>query len=77
MSLLSSHHLIVLWNSRFLTTRKKSTLGPQVMELLQIEDRGLSEEVVFSHILLVVAVLHLLLVDVVDELLDLVLSVSG
>ena len=47
------------------------------MELLQIEDRGLSEEVVFPYILLVVAVLHLLLVDIVNEFLYLVLGVSG
>ena len=47
------------------------------MELLQIEDWGLSKKVVFSHILFVVAVLHLLLVDIVDEFLNLILGVPG
>ena len=47
------------------------------MELLQIEDGRLREKVVLSHILLVVAVLHLLLVNIVDEFLDLVLGVSS
>ena len=77
MGLLRSHHFFILWNSSLLSTRKEPSLRPQVMELLQIEDRGLSEEVVFPNILLVVAVLHLLLVDIVNEFLYLVLGVSG
>lgn len=39
MSLLCSHHFFILWNSRLLSTGKESSLRPQVMELLQIEDR--------------------------------------
>ena len=78
MGLFCSHQVLVLWNSGLLSTAgKKPSLRPQVMELLQIEDWGLSKKVVFSHILFVVAVLHLLLVDIVDEFLNLILGVPG
>ena len=46
------------------------------MELLQVENRRLSQEIVFSNILLVVSILHFLLVDVIDELFDLVLAIG-
>ena len=44
---------------------------------LEVKDRRLSEQEVFTDILFVVSVLHFLLVDVVNELLDLVLGVSS
>lgn len=48
-----------------------------MVRLLQVEDRRLGKEEVLADVLSVVSVLHFLLVDVVDELLDLVLSVAS
>lgn len=43
MSMFCSHLLLVLWDPGLLSTGKESSLRPQVMELLQIEDRRLSK----------------------------------
>lgn len=50
-------------------------LRPQMVELLEIENRTLSQQEVLPDILLVVSVLHLLLVDIINEFLYLILVV--
>jgi hypothetical protein len=45
------------------------------MELLEIENGALSQQIVFSDVLLVVPVFHLFLVNVINKLLDSVLAV--
>ena len=53
------------------------TFWPQMVGLLQVKDRRLGQQEVLTHVLSMVSVLHFLLVDVIDELLDLVLSISS
>lgn len=73
----SSLSFIGSWLSFAPALRQQITLWPQMMRLLQVEDRRLGKEEVLADVLSVVSVLHFLLVDVVDELLDLVLSVAS
>ena len=51
-------------------------LRPQMVELLEIEDRTLSQQEVLSDILFVVSVFHLLLVNIINEFLYLILVVG-
>ena len=48
----------------------------EVCELAQVKDRRLGVQEVLSDVLLVISILHFLLVDVVNEFFDLVLSVA-
>ena len=47
-----------------------------MMEFLQIENRTLSQQEILSHILLVVAVLHFFLINVIDKLFNFILGVG-
>jgi len=57
--------------------REDVTLWLEVVELAKVENRRLRQEEVFTDVLLVVAIPHLLLINVINELLDLVLVVAG
>lgn len=56
---------------------KKVSFVSQVMEFLQVEYWRFSEQVVFSHVLLMVSIFHFLLINIIDELLYFVLSPTG
>lgn len=62
---------------RLFSVLEKVSFVSQVMEFLQVEYWRFSEQVVFSHILLMVSVLHFLLINIINELLYFVLSPSG
>ena len=59
------------------TLAQKITLRPQMVELLKVKDRTLSQQEVLSDILLMVPILHLFLVNVINEFLDLVLIICA
>lgn len=75
MSFLNLVSLRLLFRFLIDTLAQEIALRPQMPRLLQVENWGLGEEEIFPDVLPVVPVLHLFLIDVIDELLYFILVI--